>query len=484
MGDIGSMSAIMRDMLDGDVIVGPALSSTGIGGLDDESYKMIREWVENNFFRIRLQKEPIVFPLAPEYTMPISVARNALCETISSTGAYYSHLKLGYLNFDESLVAVAAKLIEHYIGIYSADEVLSLMFMVNAYDDYQLINHYGEVEEAKFITGELHRPWIRYTLEDELNLLIEVGAVKREGPVVSLTDKGRDYYQKIRSFLNETGYSQKRAALMRFVRFGQFEEYDQVDNEYGNSQEYRDTVLRESNIQSGMRVLELGCGTGAMTFDSGLYRLVGASGQVTATDPSLGMLARAEKKKEKISADNVEIVNAPAERLPFDDSSFDAMVGCRFLHFTNIPLALREIHRVARHGALFTTFYPLKFPQSNQFFNEWFEPVLSSNEKYPDMLPGFDTVDKIIDRELYDDIEIYNVDAITDYRNVKSIVKFLVYVGNAFESKMNELPWQAQNDMVQLLIERGYQIQQKYSPEPLKLMHPCQILKARVRKLQ
>ena len=330
MSDIGSLVAIMRDMLDGDVIVGSALASTGIGGLDDESYRMILERVDNNFFTLSFMKKPIVFPLAPEYTMPFSVARNALIETISSTGAYYSHLHLGYLNFNESLVAVASKLVEHYIKIYSADKVFSLMFMVNAYDDYQAIHHYGEVEEAKFITGELHRPWIRYTLEEELNLLIEVGSVIRDGSVISLTDKGRDYYHKIRGFLDETGYIKKRAALMRFALFGQFEEYDQVINGYVNFEELRKLVLRRSGIEFSMRVLELGCGTGAMTFDSGLNQLVGSNGQVVATDPSLGMLARAEKKKEQYSADNVKIVNAPAEKLPFDDNSFDAVIGFAF----------------------------------------------------------------------------------------------------------------------------------------------------------
>lgn len=484
MSDIGSLAAIMRDMLDGDVIVGSALASTGIGGLDDKAYRMVLEQVDNNFFASSFLKKPIVFPLAPEYTMPFTVARNALIETISSTGAYYSHLKLGYLNFDESLIAVASKLVEHYINIYSADEVFSLMFTVNAYDDFQLIHHYVTVEEAKFITGELHRPWIGYTLEDELNLLIEIGSVKRDGSTISLTDKGEDYYQKTRGFLDETGYIQKRTTLMRFALFGLFEEYDQVVNAFGNFKELREIVLRRSDIQPGMHVLELGCGTGAMTFDSGLYRLVGEAGQVTATDPSLGMLVRAENKKEQFSAYNVDIINAPAEKLPFKESSFDAVVGMGFLHFTDIHETLREIHRVAKPGAILTTIYALKFSQSNPFFNEWFAPVLGSNAEQSDMFPDSDLVGKIIDQELYEDIEISNIDGITDYRNVESVVKFLVQVGNFFESTMNELPWQARQDMVQLLIERGHQIQQRYLPGQLKVIHPSQFLKARVRKYQ
>lgn len=482
MSDIGSLAAIMRDMLDGDVIVGSALASTGIGGLDDNAYRMVLEQVDNNFFASSFLKKPIVFPLAPEYTMPFTVARNALIETISSTGAYYSHLQLGYLNFDESLIAVASKLVEHYINIYSADEVFSLMFTVNAYDDFQLIHHYETVEEAKFITGELHRPWIRYTLEDELNLLIEIGSVKRDGSIISLTEKGEDYYKKIHDFLNETGYSQKRAILMRFALFGQFERYDQFMNEQSDFAEHRKMVLNESGIQPGMRVLELGCGTGAMTFDSGLYRLVGEIGRVIATDPSLGMLVRAERKKEQYNADNVEIINAPAEKLPFDDNSFDAVIGFAFMHFTDIPVALREIHRVAKPGAYFTTFYILKFPHSNQFFNEWFAPVLKTDEKHSNILPDFNSMGREIDRELYEDIEIYNINSIADYRNVESIVNFLVQVANVFESTIINLPWQARQDMVQLLIERGYQVRQKYPPEDMKLIHPAQFLKAKVKK--
>lgn len=484
MSDIGSLAAIMRDMLDGDVIVGSALASTGIGGLDDVSYRMVLERADNNFFAASFMKKPIVFSLAPEYTMPFSVARNALIETISSTGAYYSHLKLGYLNFDESLISVASKFVEHYINIYSAEEVFSLMFTVNAYDDFQLIHHYGAIEEANFITGELHRPWIRYTLEDELDLLIEIGSVKKIGSVISLTDKGRDSYKIIQEFLVETGFSQKRASLMRFARFGQFDNYDKLADEQSNLPELREMVLRESGIQPGMRVLELGCGTGAMTFDSGLYRLVGASGKVVATDPSLGMLARAEKKKEKFSADNVEIVNAPAENLPFEDNSFDAVVGCNFMQFVDIPLTLKEIHRVSKPGTFFTTIYPLKFAHSKKFFDEWFESVLSPNEKQPDIFPDVNTMSKNIDHELYSEIEIHAIDGINDYSHVDNMVKFLTRVANVFEPTMNQLPWQAQNDMVQFLTERGYQIQQKYPREELIMIHPSQFLKTRVRKSQ
>ena len=365
------------------------------------------------------------------------------------------------------------------------------MLMVNGYDNYQVINHYGEVSEQQFVKGELHRPWIHYTLEGELNLLVSFGAVQRTTKdgrtMISLTDQGCEHYNVIQKFLQETGFLRKRSALMRLSQFGQFEDYDQVVNELGNMQELRDKVLRESDIQSGMHVLELGCGTGAMTIDSGLYRRVGSYGQVTATDPSLGMLARANKKLEKLSVSNVKFVQAPAERLPFKDNSFDAVVGCSFLHFTNIPATLREIHRVAKPGAKFTTIYALKFPYANEFLSEWFEPLLVSlkhQDEQPDIFPNPDTVVNAMEDGQYEDIEIYGIDGVFDYRNPESAAKFLVQVVNIFERTMNELPWQARQDMIQLLIERGHHIQQKYSPEQLVQIHPGQFLKAKIRKLQ
>lgn len=489
MVDFEALALVMRNMLAENIILGPALSSVGIGGLSPETFAMIRSRVESDFFTSKFKATPITFPLAPEHTMSIAVARNVLCESILSTAAYYSYLRLGDINIDESMVMVGSRLIEQAIRDYSAEHMFLLMYIVNSYDNYQAITHYQEMMEDQFISGELHRPWIHYTLEDELGTLVDCGSVQRvmkDGKsVIALTDQGRERYNAIRSLLKETGFIQKRSTLMRFAHFSQFDDYDQVVDRQSNMQALREKVLRESTIKPGMKVLELGCGTGGMTLDAGLHRLVGTRGQVIATDPAIGMLTRARNKLEDGFVENVKFVQAAAEDLPFENDSFDAVLGCAFLHFTNIPGVLREVYRVAKHGATFTTVYPLNYPHTNEFFGDWFAPVLSpvqNQDKRPDILPDSNTVPNALKGLHFDNIEIDEMDGVTDYRDPEGMVEFIVQVSNFFESIMNELPWRAKEDMVQFLIRRGHQIQEKYRPDQLIQIHPNQFLKARVRK--
>lgn len=114
-----------------------------------------------------------------------------------------------------------------------------------------------------------------------------------------------------------------------------------------------------------MRVLELGCADGVSTFESGLADLIGERGQVIAIDPSMGMIFRANKRKAESGSNWVNFQQAKAERLPFHNESFDAVI------------ALMEIKRVLKLNGEFTSLHPLKF-KMNDIMGEWFSPIFSS----------------------------------------------------------------------------------------------------------
>ena len=100
-----------------------------------------------------------------------------------------------------------------------------------------------------------------------------------------------------------------------------------------------------AGIEAGQRVLDVGCGPGALTGE--LVRRVGAEA-VAAVDPSPSFVAAA---KARHSA--VEVQLAAAERLPFDDSVFDAALAQLVVHFMADPVAgLREMARVTRPGGV------------------------------------------------------------------------------------------------------------------------------------
>jgi len=87
-------------------------------------------------------------------------------------------------------------------------------------------------------------------------------------------------------------------------------------------------------------VLDLGAGTGKLS-----TTLATAGHRVTALDPSPGMLAALGRRQPGTGA-----VQAAAERLPFQDGSFDAITVAQAWHWFNPAKAAAECARVLRPG--------------------------------------------------------------------------------------------------------------------------------------
>jgi ubiquinone/menaquinone biosynthesis C-methylase UbiE len=100
-----------------------------------------------------------------------------------------------------------------------------------------------------------------------------------------------------------------------------------------------------AGVEPGQRVLDVGCGPGALTTE--LVTRVGAD-NVAAVDPSEPFVAAARERHP-----GVEVQRANAEALPFADGSFDAALAQLVVHFMDHPVAgLREMARVTRDGGV------------------------------------------------------------------------------------------------------------------------------------
>jgi ubiquinone/menaquinone biosynthesis C-methylase UbiE len=97
----------------------------------------------------------------------------------------------------------------------------------------------------------------------------------------------------------------------------------------------------------GVRIMEIGCGTGYAMLNLGL---AGVLEEAWGCDISQGMLDVCGDNAEKLGI-KVHLKQADAERLPYDDESFDLVIGHAVLHhLPDLDTSFREIHRVLRPG--------------------------------------------------------------------------------------------------------------------------------------
>jgi demethylmenaquinone methyltransferase/2-methoxy-6-polyprenyl-1,4-benzoquinol methylase/phosphoethanolamine N-methyltransferase len=118
----------------------------------------------------------------------------------------------------------------------------------------------------------------------------------------------------------------------------------------GQRDTFRASVIERADLQPGMRVLDVGCGTGTLAL--GLKAAVGETGQVSGIDASPEMIEVATQKARKRHSE-LDLRLAVAEDLPYDDASFDRVTSTLVFHHLpdDVKLtSLREIRRVLVPG--------------------------------------------------------------------------------------------------------------------------------------
>jgi demethylmenaquinone methyltransferase / 2-methoxy-6-polyprenyl-1,4-benzoquinol methylase len=150
--------------------------------------------------------------------------------------------------------------------------------------------------------------------------------------------------------------ARKRHALELFS--GLPRRYDMLSAllSFGQDPRWRRSLVRGIAPAPGERVLDVATGTGLVA-----ALLVGSGCSVVAIDQSAEMLSAARLRfaataarggsKRTGEAARVVLLQAEAERLPFEDNSFDALTFTYLLRYVDDPRAtMRELARVLRPG--------------------------------------------------------------------------------------------------------------------------------------
>jgi len=116
----------------------------------------------------------------------------------------------------------------------------------------------------------------------------------------------------------------------------------------GRERKFRRAALELVSIEPGMKILDVGCGTGSLSVEAKQYQ--GMCGTVVGIDPSSNMIDLTRKKALK---DDVEIdfQVGVIEDIKFEANHFDLVLSSLMMHHLTDELketGLQEIHRVLK----------------------------------------------------------------------------------------------------------------------------------------
>jgi SAM-dependent methyltransferase len=137
--------------------------------------------------------------------------------------------------------------------------------------------------------------------------------------------------------------------------------------------EWREAITRYLDPQPGMRLLDLGCGTGSW---SEAFRTWWPATDVLAVEPSAAMRARAMFQP---------VLCGNAADIPADDASIDAVwLSTVIHHVPDLSAAAREIRRVRKSGApvLIRSAFPGRH-EGLTLCRFWPEAINVLNDNYP-----------------------------------------------------------------------------------------------------
>ena len=142
-----------------------------------------------------------------------------------------------------------------------------------------------------------------------------------------------------------TDYYEEPSRRTRFVR-DLFDDtapwYDTVNNvvSFGSGRRYRHEALVRNGLKSGMRLLDIATGTGAVARVAATI-----TDHVVGLDPSIGMLLAGRSRRV------LPAIQGVGEQLPIRSSSVDFItIGFALRHLADLRTAFIEYRRVLRPG--------------------------------------------------------------------------------------------------------------------------------------
>jgi len=124
-----------------------------------------------------------------------------------------------------------------------------------------------------------------------------------------------------------------------------------IDNPLRRLVQSPSRVMGQAGVREGMRVLEVGPGSGLFTLEAS--QRAGGWGRLYCLDIQPQLIARLKRRVERDGLENVALMVGDAAALPFADDSLDhAFLVTVFGEIPDKDETLRELYRVLRPGGI------------------------------------------------------------------------------------------------------------------------------------
>ena len=218
---------------------------------------------------------------------------------------------------------------------------------------------------------------------------------------------------------------QDKSKLVNSVFSDVHKKYDLMNDimSLGIHRAWKEKFIDWMNPQPETKLIDVASGTGdiAKLFSNKTKK----SGQITCVEPNNQMLNQGKKKLLKY--DDIKWINAPAEKIPINDNTFDYYsISYGIRNVSDINIVLKEAFRVLKPGGRFMclefskidnellNFLYKKYSKTIPFIGKF---IVGSDKPYKYLI---ESIEKFYSQEQLADIILDNGFSNVEYRNVSS----------------------------------------------------------------
>ena len=160
--------------------------------------------------------------------------------------------------------------------------------------------------------------------------------------------------------------------------------YDFIQKWIVRDKRYKSRLIEQAQIQPGMRVMDLGCGTGTLAI---MAKQAQPNAEVVGldADPEMLKMAHAKQHQEKL---DIKFEVGFTNKLPYPDASFDRVLSSIMIHHLKTPdkeKTAREIYRVLKPGG---QLHIIDFGKPSTLYGKLLGPFLHKFEEANDNIDG------------------------------------------------------------------------------------------------